>query len=116
MMVSEIVQAIAITACAEAGVPISAALSRDASPKAIAARRAIYAGLRARGWSYPRIGRAVGRDHTTVRDVLVKANANYPHGGPRFAAQLVANGFCPESFECIKSSMQQNANLSSANA
>lgn len=34
------------------------------------ARRALYAELRAMGWSYPRIDKALCRDHSTVIDVL----------------------------------------------
>jgi chromosomal replication initiation ATPase DnaA len=35
------------------------------------ARRELYAALRAKGWSYPAIGRFVGnRDHTTVMAAL----------------------------------------------
>jgi DNA-directed RNA polymerase specialized sigma24 family protein len=33
-------------------------------------RRQVFAALVAEGWSYPRIGRATGRDHSTIHKVL----------------------------------------------
>jgi len=36
------------------------------NPPLVAARLELYRALRAQGWSYPMIGRLVGRDHTTV--------------------------------------------------
>jgi len=40
------------------------------SSAVMGARKAVYAALRQLGWSYPAIGRAVGRDHSTVIQVL----------------------------------------------
>ena len=41
-------------------------LSRKRRQQIVHARMALYAALRKRGWSYPRIGRFCGRDHSTV--------------------------------------------------
>ena len=73
---------------------IAAAAARHAvTPEAIegrgrtgavaAARAAVWCWLRARGWSYPEIGAAWGRDHTTIMSAVRK------HGG---AAPLVVGG------------------------
>jgi chromosomal replication initiation ATPase DnaA len=47
-------------------------LGRRRGPRFLEARRELYAALRAWGWSYPAIGRFVGRDHTTVLQVLAR--------------------------------------------
>lgn len=41
---------------------------RTAGP--VAARRDLYRALRARGWSYPRIGWVVDKDHQTIMHAL----------------------------------------------
>ena len=54
------------------GLPLAQLLGPSSTPHsrsgtAPAARRELYVALRARGWSYPQIGRFCGgRDHTTV--------------------------------------------------
>lgn len=40
--------------------------SRARHPHIVAARAEVYKLLRSRGWSYPAIAKAWGRDHTTV--------------------------------------------------
>lgn len=40
---------------------------RRSTVKVSAARKETYVALRRVGWSYPRIARLVGRDHTTIR-------------------------------------------------
>lgn len=37
------------------------------------ARQDVYLALREAGWTLPRIGRALGRDHTTVMDGIARA-------------------------------------------
>jgi len=41
---------------------------------AAAARREFYVLLRSKGWSFPRIGQLVGRDHTTILAAVRAAN------------------------------------------
>ena len=54
-------------ACARAGrTTVEAMLSRSNETRAATARRALYVELRALGWTLPKIGRFVGRHHTTV--------------------------------------------------
>jgi chromosomal replication initiation ATPase DnaA len=48
------------------GVPVKDLVSPKRSKHIVEARFALYAALRMRGWSYPRIGRFLGRDHATV--------------------------------------------------
>jgi chromosomal replication initiation ATPase DnaA len=45
-------------------------LSRDRDRRVMRARRELYVRLRAEGYSYPAIGKMVGRDHTTVLAVV----------------------------------------------
>ena len=40
------------------------------------ARMALYAGLRKRGWSYPRIGMFCNRDHSTILAAINRAQKN----------------------------------------
>lgn len=47
-------------------VPLDAMLGRSREMPLPIARGRFYAYLRALGWSYPAIGKLVGRDHTTV--------------------------------------------------
>lgn len=47
-------------------IPREDVLSRKRKQRVSHARMALYAGLRKRGWSYPRIGMFCGRDHATV--------------------------------------------------
>ena len=53
-------------ACAEAGLDRQAAISRDRRPEVTRRRHEAWRILRDAGHSYPRIGRAFGRDHSTV--------------------------------------------------
>jgi chromosomal replication initiation ATPase DnaA len=50
---------------ARLGAP-DAILGPSRQPHLVEARAEVFRELRALGWSYPRIGRAVGRDHTTI--------------------------------------------------
>lgn len=51
---------------AEHGVTVDEILSPSRYRHIVAARREVCTRLRAQGWSYPAIGRALGRDHATV--------------------------------------------------
>jgi chromosomal replication initiation ATPase DnaA len=46
--------------------PSTDLLGRKRNKQAVEARFALYAALRQRGWSYPRIGRFLGRDHASI--------------------------------------------------
>lgn len=48
------------------GVRKSDILGTSRSRELVQARREIWKHLREQGWSYPRIGRAFNRDHTTI--------------------------------------------------
>lgn len=50
-------------------VPLSV-FAENREPNVVAARRAVCKELRALGWSYPRIGRAIGRHHTSVLELV----------------------------------------------
>lgn len=54
-------------------VPARDILSRRRIKPIAQARFALYAALRQRGWSYPRIGMFIGRDHATVIHGVRKA-------------------------------------------
>ena len=54
-------------ACA---VPVEEITGRGVDPRLVAARAQVAEQLRARGWSYPRIGRLLGRDHSTVMSYM----------------------------------------------
>jgi len=47
-------------------VPVEDIMSPKRNQRIVEARFAFYAALRMRGWSYPRIGKFLGRDHATV--------------------------------------------------
>lgn len=47
-------------------VPVEDLMSPKRDQRIVEARFALYAALRMRGWTYPRIGRFLGRDHATV--------------------------------------------------
>lgn len=50
----------------KAGVPTLILMSRCKCRHCAFGRRLLYLGLRSIGWSYPKIGRVVGRDHQTI--------------------------------------------------
>jgi chromosomal replication initiation ATPase DnaA len=54
------------TACKESGVNPRALLSEGNQAQLVAVRRVIVERARQRGFSYPQIGRALGRHHTSV--------------------------------------------------
>lgn len=60
--------------CKERGLTVSAVLSERRWPEVVDARREVALRLREQGWSYPRIGRALRRDHSTIY-VLVNGKA-----------------------------------------
>lgn len=63
-----------INYCAELfDVPAADIMSRRRIKPIAQARFALYAALRQRGWSYPRIGMFIGRDHATVLHGVRKA-------------------------------------------
>jgi chromosomal replication initiation ATPase DnaA len=70
MIAAEIVRTIAESVCLARGVPLSAIYGRDTAQAAADARADVYAALRERNWSCTRIGRAFGRDHTTIIHAL----------------------------------------------
>jgi len=77
------VRAALAQAATRQGVPVTAILGRGRQPQVVAARREVCHLLRARGWSQTRIGRALGRDHTTVLRFLRQPapNARAPRTG-----------------------------------
>ena len=60
--------------CIERRLPVSAVISQRRWPELVDARREVALRLREQGWSYPRIGRALRRDHSTIY-VLVNGKA-----------------------------------------
>jgi chromosomal replication initiation ATPase DnaA len=52
------------------GIAVRLMLSPQRYKHLVAARAELYAGLRAMGWSYPDIGRACDRDHTSIMYAL----------------------------------------------
>lgn len=60
----------------EHGVTIEAMLGPARHKTVAAARHALMCNLRIRGYSYPEIGRLVGRDHTTVIAAVRKCRTN----------------------------------------
>lgn len=48
------------------GIPIEEMYSRARQPEVCKARHLFWAMLRSEGWSFPRIGKETGHDHTTV--------------------------------------------------
>jgi chromosomal replication initiator protein len=57
-------------------VSVQAVLSQNRSPRVVKARQAACWILRAQEWSLPRIGEALGRDHTTVLYACRKVDAS----------------------------------------
>lgn len=54
------------------GIPASEILGRSHRWPVADARHVLAYALRERGWSYPRIGAALGRDHTTIMHAVDK--------------------------------------------
>lgn len=52
------------------GLPAEEMLGRSRAPHVVEARLNLFVCLRGKGWSLPRIGRLVGRDHTTILHAL----------------------------------------------
>lgn len=55
------------------GVPVADITGRSRFREHFRARRMVCLDLRARGWSYKRIGMLLGRDHTTIGHVIRSA-------------------------------------------
>ena len=56
--------------CTERRLPVSAVISSRRWPELVDARREVALRLRKQGWSYPRIGRALRRDHSTIHALV----------------------------------------------
>ena len=63
---------------AKYGLTTEEMLSPSHDPFLANARRELYAILRARGWSYPRIGKFANRDHSSVMTALNKKKKRKP--------------------------------------
>lgn len=59
--------------CQMAGLSQREVLSRSRKPNLVSVRGRIAIALRGQGMSYPAIGRALGRDHSTVMHAIRKA-------------------------------------------
>ena len=57
------------------GVTVAEIKGRSRLGPAAAARQDVFLALREAGWSFPRIGRAMGRDHSTVMHGVAVAEA-----------------------------------------
>lgn len=55
------------------GISVGELLSRSRDAHYVRARAEAYVVLRGQGWSYPSIGRAFKRDHTTILSAVRKA-------------------------------------------
>lgn len=64
--------------CAKSGVAPDQIKSCFRSRKLMDARMVISHRLRQRGWSYPRIGQAMHRDHSSIIHLVRKAEARIP--------------------------------------
>ena len=81
------VQAIADRCSQLFGLPSADVLGPRRFGYAMPARFALYAALRSRGWTQSQIARSVGRERTTIRDGLIRAEAMADRD-PHYAAQL----------------------------
>lgn len=61
---------VVVAAATRAGVKLPVVLGRDQRKEAMRERRELARALAALGWSLPRIGRALGRHHTSVLVML----------------------------------------------
>ena len=57
------------------GVTVAEIKGRSRLGPAAAARQDVFLALREAGWSFPRIGRAMGRDHSTVMHGVARARS-----------------------------------------
>ena len=57
------------------GVTVADIKGRSRLGPVVAARQDVFLALREAGWSFPRIGRAMGRDHSTVMHGVAVAEA-----------------------------------------
>ena len=55
------------------GVTVAEIKGRSRLGAVVAARQDVFLALRESGWSFPRIGRAMGRDHSTVMHGVARA-------------------------------------------
>ena len=55
------------------GVTVAEIKGRSRLGHVVAARQDVFLALREAGWSFPRIGRAMGRDHSTVMHGVARA-------------------------------------------
>ena len=59
------------------GVSVGEVLSRSRTPHIVAARRAVAIHYRNAGRSFPEIGRIIGRDHTSVMNLVYGKSWKY---------------------------------------
>ncbi len=69
------VRAIAVAVARSVGIPVSAIYGPDVQRQTVAARHLVMYLAHMEGLSYPIIGRAIGRDHTTVMDAVKREKA-----------------------------------------
>ena len=69
------VRAIAVAVARSVGIPVSAIYGPDVQRQTVAARHLVIYLAHMEGLSYPIIGRAIGRDHTTVMDAVKREKA-----------------------------------------
>ena len=58
------------------GVTVAEIKGRSRLGPVVAARQDVFLALREAGWSFPRIGRAMGRDHSTVMHGVARARSH----------------------------------------
>ena len=69
------VRSIAVAVSRSIGIPVSAIYGPDIQRQTVAARHLVMYLAHMEGLSYPIIGRAIGRDHTTVMDAVKREKA-----------------------------------------
>lgn len=81
-----------IKLCADLfGLPPKDLMSNKRNRQVVEARFALYAALRRRGWSYPRIGKFLRRDHTAIMygvcraEYIMEHRPAYAHSVERIA-------------------------------
>lgn len=68
---STVIEPLLVAFAADRGVELCELMGRSQKPEMVAIRRAFAAKARTLGYSLPAIGRALGRHHTTVLNLLV---------------------------------------------
>ena len=72
MTAAETIASIISGVCNRHGVTLDQLIAKDRSGRIVAARHEVYARLREAGFSLPRIGRKMKRDHKTVHSGSVR--------------------------------------------